>query len=75
MGEKVSEKVSEEKTASRGKLIEKLKAYVGKKVVVNNVYEGILEDVYGEMIFLKLADGTALAMTRRSISTIKVKEQ
>jgi len=67
--------MSEIKVTQRTKLSEKLKQYIGKRVVVNNQYEGVLEDVYGEMIFLRLDDGTTLAMTRRSISTIRVKEQ
>jgi len=71
----LGEKMSEIKVTQRTKLSEKLKQYIGKRVVVNNQYEGVLEDVYGEMIFLRLDDGTTLAMTRRSISTIRVKEQ
>jgi len=67
--------MSEIKVTQRTKLSEKLKQYVGKRIIVNNQYEGVLEDVYGEMIFLKLDDNTTLAMTRRSISTIRVKEQ
>jgi len=68
-------KMNEINVTQRTRLSEKLKQYVGKRVIVNNQYEGVLEDVYGEMIFLKLDDGTTLAITRRSISTIKVIEQ
>jgi len=52
--------MSEQKTANRKKLIEKLREYIGKRVIINNIYEGTLEDAYGEMIFLKLDDGSTL---------------
>jgi len=67
--------MSEQKTANRKKLVEKLRELVGKKIVINNVYEGTLEDVFGEMLFIRLGDGSLMAVTRRSISTIKVVEQ